>query len=264
MRAFVFEIRPLFLSHKSPTAYQVKTSNILPPPSTLLGAIYKNYVGLTNLDYSEGTLKGFLKAVKFAGMTVIPSSPSKDIVVKRSAVLLKHHRLERGARERGDAMAREFVFIDGRILGLVAVEGPVSQKAITEAVEGIEYIGNSESLVSVQMLDADAKVLDAIDARRKGNGGIMMQMVSSDAKSLPSVGIIEQCGKVPERPWGARDSKDVCYVWNPLEPLGKDRYQVLRFSDRVYIAERKFMLVHSDRLGEDLVLSPDGFESLYW
>lgn len=261
MKAIVFEIKPLFYSYKSPVSYQIKTSNILPPPSALLGAIYKSYVEVANLDFSQDTLIGFLRAVKFVGTTVVPKTSSRTHVIKKFSVLMKHHRLEYDPKvkegKREDAMVREFIFIEDGILGLIAFEDAMNHEILMRAVEGIEYLGNSESLVSVN-------VLDVVDVKEKGNNGVMMQMVSSSVTSLPSIGIIEQCGKIPKRPWGSRESKDVCYVWNPLISLGRDRYRVVYLDEIAnMIKQRKSLFVHSDKLGEGLVFSPDDFECLY-
>lgn len=277
MKGIVFEIKPLFYSYKTPIAYQIKSSNVLLSPSSLLGAVYKNFIKLLNLDYSNDTLKKFLNNTKYTGLTLISRDNTNLVSMVRFAVLLKHHRIERdekskkkseeglgGKTWRTDAMAKEYVFTNGRIVGAFVVN---DIDVFVEAIESIEYLGNSESLVSVQILEADLpiqvfKIGNSIANRTRDN--VMLQMVSKSVDLLPSRGIIEQCGVLPEKPWGHRTGKDTCYVWNPLEPIERNRYRSLSYKDIIDVNHnREFMSIYSSKLGLDLVFSIDGFDCLY-
>lgn len=267
MKGIVFEIKPLFYSCKLPVAYQIKTSSILPPPSSLLGAIYKNYVKVLDLDYSKSSLVKFLSDVIYVGLTLLPPKADLDtVIIKKFSVLLKHHRIEKDpkSREKGrriDAMAREYVFTSGRMIGVLVAKNLDSP--LIEAVESMEYLGNSESIVSVKVLERDLPV-EMLDVNKVMDKNVMLQIISSDIESLPVRGVIEQCGRIPSEPWSSREAKDFCYVWNPLEPFIVNRYKPLSYkdvvSDRI---QKNFMFLFSHSLGLQLIFSNHGFDCLY-
>jgi len=262
MKVLLFEVKPLFYSYKAPIAYQVKASNMLIPPSALLGAVYRNYVMETLGSYSEGTLSEFLGSVKYAGFAVLPTDGGGLVSLRRFAVLLKHWRLEKDEEEPyPDAMLREYVYVYGRLVGAIAYSG-LDDEALVRAVELIVYLGNSESMVSVRALEPGLSVKGADEC----GDGYVMQMVSDSVNSLPRRGVVEQCGRIPRVPWGGREPADVCYVWNPVEPAGRDLYRSIRYGNiKDELREdprRKFVCVESRVLGARLVFTPEGFECL--
>jgi len=265
VKVLLFEVKPLFYSYKAPIAYQVKASNMLIPPSTLLGAVYRNYVMETLGSYSEGSLSEFLRSVEYAGFAVLPADGGDLVSLRRFEVLLKHWRLERDEKEpRPDAMLREYVYVYGKLVGAIAYSG-LDDEALVRAVEGIVYLGNSESMVSVRALESRLSIKGVAE---ECEDGYVMQMVSDSVNSLPRRGVVEQCGRVPRAPWDGREPADICYVWNPLEPAGKDLYRPIRFSGiRTELREdlrRKAVCVcvKSAALNAKFVFTSAGFECL--
>jgi len=260
MKVLIFEVKPLFYSYKAPISYQVKVSNILLPPSALLGAIYKNYVKEILGSYSRDTLLNFLNSVEYAGFAVLPVDGGDFVSFRKFAVLLRHWRFEKGRKElTSDAMLREYVYVYGRLIGVIAYEG-LDDEALTRAVESIVYLGNSESMVSVRVLE----LLHLTKNADSCHDGYMMQIVSESTDGLPHRGVVEQCGKIPRVPWGEREPIDVCYVWNPVEPIGRDLYRPIRYSaiglqENVY---RKTVCIESKTLNIRLVFTSVGFECL--
>jgi len=261
MKVLLFEVKPLFYSYKAPIAYQVRASNMLPPPSALLGAVYRNYVSETSGSYSEGSLSEFLRSIAYAGFTVLPVNGGGFVSFRRFAVLLKHWRLERGEDVRPDAMIREYVYVYGKLIGAIAYDG-LNDEALARAVEDLEYLGNSESLVSVRVLESGFIAKGTEGCR----DGYMMQIVSGSISNLPRCGVVEQCGRVPRAPWGDRETADVCYVWNPVEPIGKDLYRPIRYGNiEAELQEDlhwKVVCVKSESLNTRFVFTSVGFECL--
>ncbi|ADM27731.1 CRISPR-associated protein Cas5 family [Ignisphaera aggregans DSM 17230] len=262
MKVLLFEVKSLFYSYKAPIAYQVKASNMLPPPSALLGAVYRNYVRETSSSYSKDSLSEFLRSVAYAGFAVLPVDDRGFVSFRKFVVLLKHWRLEKDEEEpRPDAMLREYVYMHGRLVGVIAYNG-LNNETLTKVVETIEYLGNSESLIGIRALESGLSVKSAEEC----GDGYMTQMISSSVNNLPRHGVIEQCGRVPRSPWGGRETADVCYVWNPLEPAGKDLYRPIRFGDiRTELLEdlrKKVACVESVALNARLVFTSAGFECL--
>jgi len=264
VKALLFELKPLFLSYKTPISYQVKTSNLLPPPSALLGALFKNYVRITGGDYSPESLRNFLSNVKYTGVIVLSTDGSSFVTAKRFSVLLKHIRLERVEEEkrkegelRTDAMLREFVHIHGKVVGtLLLNSSSVGVDMLVDALEAIEFVGNSESLTTV-------KVIEELDPQSGIQGdGFLMQVVSDDISKLPPVGIVEQCGKISSEPWGGRKSSEVCYVWSPLVSVGGHKYLPVKYSDVKGLTYSKVYSLYSKTLGATLVVVADGFDCL--
>jgi len=267
VEAVLFEVKGFFYSYKVPLAYQVKASNLLVPPSALLGAIYKSYVREAGLEYTGETLFNFLKGVRYVGLAVLPEEGLGEVLVRRSELTRRLWRYERGVEVRSDAMVREYVYLHGRATGVVFFEGPDRgfKGLLARALEGIEYLGDSESIVSVRVLDESPQVLqvrNAPDCRE----GYMAQLVAENVDRLPKLGVIEQCGRVPRTPWGARQPGDICYVWQPLAPRTGDKYKPLRYSE----IEREvgedvvtsMWCVKSERVRAGLVFSTAGFECI--
>jgi len=267
VEAILFEVKGFFHSYKVPLAYQVKASNLLVPPSALLGAIYKSYVREAGLDYTRETLSNFLKEVKYVGLAVLPKEGLNEVLVRRSELTRRLWRYERDVEIRSDAMVREYVYLHGQAIGVISFESPNTdfKVLLARALEGIEYLGDSESIVSVRVLDENPQMLrirEAPDCRE----GYMAQLIADNVDKLPKLGVIEQCGRVPRTPWGARQPGDICYVWQPLAPRTGDRYKPLKYSEiEQEVGEDVVMniwCVKSRRVSAQLVFSTAGSECL--
>jgi len=257
MKVLIFEVKPLFYSYKTPNVYQVKPSNMFLPPSVLIGAIYKNYVKEVLGSYSRDTLLKFLRLVEYTGFAVLPKDGEDFVSLKKFAVLLKHWRFE--DKLRSDAMLREYVYIYAKLIGVIAYK-ELDDDALARAVESIVYLGNSESMVSVRLLESVVPTKDI----EKCRDGYVMQIVSENIDDLPHRGIVELCGKVPKIPWGERRATDICYVWNPVEPVDEDVYRPIRYSN-IEMQEdmhRKAVCIESKTLNTRLVFTSAGFECL--
>jgi len=253
MNAIVFEVKALFYSYKPPIAYQIKTSNIMPQPSSLVGALYRSYVESNGFSYSKETYNWFLNQISFAGFAIIPHNGVGTVIIKDFPVLIKHWRMEeRGDKEpEFDAMIRHYFVSNGRIIGIVGVETE-DAKPFIDAVSAIEYLGNSESLVSIRVIKvAKPNKAQSTDKKENLDRYYIAQVISDNTSSLPSIGIIEQCGRLSELPWGSRESGNVCYVWEPLEVVSANRYRPLKaieilnhFKDDLFVIdiENKFGL----------------------
>jgi len=268
VEALLFEVKTLFYSYKVPVAYQVKSSTLLIPPSALLGAIYRGYVREAGLSYTGETLSSFLVAVKYAGVAVLPEEGLGEVLVRKFEVTRRLWRYERDVKPvKLDAMVREYAGLRGRVVGVVAFEGLGGgfRHLLARALEGIEYLGDSESIAGVRVLDESPQVFRLKEVPGCSDG-FMAQLIAGNADRLPKLGVIEQCGRVPKTPWGPRHHEDVCYVWQPLAPRVRDRYRPLRYAD----VEREvgedvvanMWCVESGRAGARLIFSTAGFECL--
>lgn len=267
MEAILFEVKGFFYSYKVPLAYQVKASNLLVPPSALLGAIYKSYVRETGLNYTGETLSNFLKEVRYVGLAILPKEGLNEVLVRRSELTRRLWRYEREVEIRSDAMVREYVYLHGQAMGVISFESPNRgfKVLLARALEGIEYLGDSESIVSVRVLDENPQVL-RIQEAPNCREGYMAQLIADNVDRLPKLGVIEQCGRVPRTPWGVRQPGDICYVWQPLAPRTGDRYKPLKYSEIEQEIEENTVAgmwcVKSGRVRAELVFSTAGFECL--
>jgi CRISPR-associated protein Cas5 subtype I-A len=260
MNVIVFEVKALFYSYKPPIAYQVKTSNMMPQPSSLIGALYRSYVECHGLDYSKETYDRFLNQIAFAGFAIIPRDGGNTVTIKDFPVLIKHWRIEKDEKLKSDAMLRHYVVSDGRIVGVVGVETE-DVKTFIDPVSTIEYLGNSETLVSVRVYGVvKPRKASSVDRREGLDKYYAMQIVSSNAE-LPSIGVIEQCGKLSDTPWGSRGLSDICYVWEPLEFVGAHKYRPVRAMEVLeYISENLFVIDLEEGFG--LAFTTKGFDCL--
>jgi len=242
VKAVVFEAKYLFYSIKSPISYQVRVSNILPSASTLLGALYKGYVEANNFDYNDNTYRDFLNRIEFAGFTCIPPNEHGYIKIKEFSLPLKHWRFERdrvigdqrkkGGKElEADVVLRQYIATNAKLIG-IAVLDDKDVDTIVEALYHIDWLGNTESLVSIRLLQvANVVKLDCESKKEVVKNYYMMQIINRDVNLMPSRGIIEQCGTMPRDHWGNRTPSDICYVWHPLEPVMPNTYKLLKLGD---------------------------------
>ena len=259
LKAVALEVRPLFYSCKLPTVYQVRLANILPPPSALLGSLYKAYATYTGLDFEQGYAR-FLESVVYAGFALLPRSAA-PIAVCRFQLLLKHHEFRGGEGHRSDAMLRGFVFTDGLLVALLLTTLPQADyEKLKESAALIEYLSNSESLVHARLLECS---LRGFDAQRDADGYVA-QIVASEASKFPLVGIVEQCGVMPEEAGGSREPHEVIYVWQPLKPIqGKrDFYEPVRACDINLGVYRRVLTVELGERRSKLIAVVDYFESI--
>jgi len=210
------KVTTTFYSYKTPHPYQVKTSNLVLPPTTLLMAIYRNLILLSGGDFCWESLKTYLKEkVVYAGFTIVPREGSDKVHFAKSALLLRLSRAGEGAGHKTDAMRREYVFTDGSYIGIFAFRG-LEEDLVRRAVEYIDFLGNSESLVSVRVLGfADIEYADKAD-----KDAFMGQSLSDDFSiftQFGGIGLVERCGKITL--W-ERNVEDILYVWFPLKPTG--------------------------------------------
>lgn len=263
MKALLFEINFPFFSVKVPYAYQMRVSNILVPPSTLFSAIYRSYVEVCGWDYSLETLQLFTENIQYVGVAVLPREKNREeIGIKVSSLLLRHFRTaeqqKRAEGKEGDAMLREIVFLDGRLIGLVLYD---ELKNMTEAVEAITWLGNTESLVSTRVLEE--LPVESRETSIEGEA-VMTQIVADDRSKLPQFGVVEIAGKIAPPRGEGRKPQDVCYVWHPVASLEPDVFRPIRVRDiRSYVESHGAVLVKSTVLECSFAAIVDEFNVIF-
>ena len=133
-------------------SFQVRTSLLLPPPSTLKGALAKGVILLKGIkgdtldEIAEATIKELEKKLIYVG-----AKPYRSVIVKSPVLLKRLRNLEDPKKpEKSDAMRREYTFVR-EILAVYVFKGiTAEEKALYQkAAYLIDQLGDTESLGSV-------------------------------------------------------------------------------------------------------------------
>ncbi|ASJ08821.1 type I-A CRISPR-associated protein Cas5 [Thermococcus siculi] len=136
-------------------SYQVRTSLLLPPPSSLKGALAKGLILLNPEKYASDSLdKAASKAVgeiesKLVNVKAVSVAPISPLV--KNAFLLKRLRnLESGSKaEKGDAMRREYTFTRELLVAYVFKDLTREEKErYLKAAMLIDIVGDTESIAT--------------------------------------------------------------------------------------------------------------------
>jgi CRISPR-associated protein Cas5 subtype I-A len=126
-------------------AYQYKPSYILPPPSTLLGALGRSLTIYKNIGYPKNL--EILREI-IIDITATPLSPAVKV-----STLLTRLRIESEKGMRKDAMVREYISLHKLLciflLNMDNLQKKIDENTLLKISNSIDRIGDTESLCSV-------------------------------------------------------------------------------------------------------------------